>query len=413
MTSKLLKIDFETQDAFESEFHQNISKGGVFIETDEALEMRECVEVELRLIYCKKQIRLAGEVVHVIPPEMAPAGASPGVALHLETAASDLRKKFEGVLGQDAEPVLSSPVVSERRSSMRSTARVTARVKKADTSDFVVHTRDISETGVSLSAGANDLEVGAKVELEITDPLTGRELPVRGEVVREMVSEDGEVGAVGIQFEDGAPPTDCQLSEFVDDVTKADHSRSLGSVSGEITKQGIVETLEMFGTTAPQGTLILRKGPKEGSVALLQGYMLAAANGKREGIPALAELLSWRSGTYSFETHVADDLGDGASTPLAEALTQATALLERAQARQRRAAPAAKVISITSSATVHLEPAAQETTHSSLGKTEQAILDLAVVGMAVGKMKDVIPEADEAVDAALHNLLEQDLITLD
>ncbi len=415
MATKRLRFDFATEETFVTEFNDNISKGGVFVETTDDFEIRERVTVELRLLYCRKQITLGGEVVHVIPPEMVKAGAKPGVALHLDAAASDLRQKFESVLGPIAENAPPKPAKCEegddRRSSKRAAARVTAKVSADDMSDFVVHTRDISETGVAVSAGSKDLEVGKKVELEINEPVSGKALPIRGEVVREMVGDDGEVAAVGIQFDANEPPTDGEVADFIDKVAKGGHSRSLGAVSGEITRRGIRETLDLLGGAAPQGTLILRRGQREGFVAMLQGYLLAAVNGKRTGIPALAELLSWRSGDYRFETHVSDGVGGHAPVPLREAISQATELLERATARQRQGEK--RAFHIHSEAVVQLEPGAQVQSFSGLGKTERALLDLATVGMTVAKMQSVIPEDDAAIRSALENLLEQGYVTLD
>ncbi len=410
MGSKRLRLDFATEDAFVTEFNENISKGGVFVETTEAFEIRQHVTVDLRLLYCRKQVKLAGEIVHIIPPEMVQAGAKPGVALHLDEEASALREKFKAVLGS-IEGWAAPSESTERRSSKRAAARVTAKVKSEDMSDFVVHTRDISETGVAVSAGSRDLEVGKRVQLQINEPVTGKALPIRGKVVRQMVSDDGEVAAHAIEFDMNEPPTDGEVSEFVDTVTKGEHSRSLGSVSGEITRRAVRKALELLGSTAPQGTLILQKGQKEGFVALLQGYFLAAVNGKRTGIPALAELLSWRSGQYRFETHVSDGVGGHAPVPLPEALAQATQLLERAAARQR--SNGRRVIQIEPESVVRIEPGAHTQSLSDLGKTEQAVMDLATVGMTVAKMQSVIPEDDAAIRGALDNLIEQGFLGID
>lgn len=412
MASKRLRFDFASEDAFVSEFNDNISKGGVFVETADPFEIREQVVVELRLLWCRKGIELAGEVVHIIPAEMAGAGAKPGVALHLDASTSALREKFEPVLGAiEAALPTAETEPAERRSSKRAAARVTAKVSAADMSDFVVHTRDISETGMAVSAGKRDLEVGKRVEVQINDPVSGKALPMRGEVVREVKGEDGEVAAVGIHFDPAEPPSDQEVSDFVEGVAKVEHSRSLGSVAGKIPRRGMRKTLEVLGETAPQGTLILRQGPKEGFIAILQGYLLTAVNGKRTGIPALAELLSWRSGEYRFETNVSDGVGGHAPVPLDSAIDQAGALLERATVRKRETRR--RVIDVRPDSLVRIEPGAQVQEMSDLGKVERAVMDLATVGMTVAKMQSVIPEAPESVRAAIEGLIEQGFIALD
>jgi Tfp pilus assembly protein PilZ len=50
---------------------------------------------------------------------------------------------------------------------------------------------------------------------------------------------------------------------------------------------------------------------------------------------------------------------------------------------------------------------------SELGKTEEALLDLAAVGMTVAKALEIIPEPDDQIHAALRTLLDEDFLTLD
>jgi hypothetical protein len=47
---------------------------------------------------------------------------------------------------------------------------------------------------------------------------------------------------------------------------------------------------------------------------------------------------------------------------------------------------------------------------SEIGKIEQAVLDLALVGMPVGRMVDVIPEPELEVYRALDALMERGIL---
>ena len=402
--SPSLGVAFSTEREFLEEYSENISKGGIFVKTDANYELRQQVRVEIRLTYCRKQVSLDGEVVHVIPKELESTGAVPGVALQLIDTVEQLRARFESVADvSDSEcPV---PAPSGRREAPRSPARVAAKVNSGNDDTFVVHTRDISKSGVLVSAGEAALEVGQKVKMSLTDPVSGKELPVEGEVVRHLTADDGEVAAVGIQF-NPEPPDPNDVQEFVDRVTGSEHSRNLGSIGGPISEFGVEKTLEMFGCTAPQGTLILRSGEKEGFVAVSQGYLLAAVNGSRTGIAALAELLSWRTGTINFETHLASELQGQGRAPLDQALASAKALLAKAAAKQGHG-PA-----IPRTATLAVHPSAHETSFSSLSKLEEALIDLSVAGMRIDKVLEVIPEPEETILRAIQGLREQGLISL-
>jgi Tfp pilus assembly protein PilZ len=50
---------------------------------------------------------------------------------------------------------------------------------------------------------------------------------------------------------------------------------------------------------------------------------------------------------------------------------------------------------------------------SELGKTAEALLDLAAVGMTVAKAAEIIPEADDQIYRALQNLIDEGFLTLD
>lgn len=108
MADDTLTVRFASPDALRDEFEKNIANRGVFVETEASFEVRQEISVEVVLDYGPEAgtgapaLVLDGEVVHVLPPEMAASGAKPGVAVQLEASASALRERFEPLLGQEA-----------------------------------------------------------------------------------------------------------------------------------------------------------------------------------------------------------------------------------------------------------------------------------------------------------------------
>ncbi len=92
---RILKLEFETADEFQQEYNANLANGGVFIPTTQTFELREGVNIELSLISEGTIATLSSEVVHMIPPEMATAGGTPGVAVQFQGAAHEIRATLE------------------------------------------------------------------------------------------------------------------------------------------------------------------------------------------------------------------------------------------------------------------------------------------------------------------------------
>ena len=147
----MLAVTFEDVEAFSREFHANLTKGGIFVPTEETFALRESVEVGLDLRFCGEALVLRGEVVHQVPAGLANAGATPGVAVQFERTAGELRELFEGLVGEIPEPgPAGRPAAPEpgvdRRDAARETARVAARVATlaGDGRTVVVVTHDLN-----------------------------------------------------------------------------------------------------------------------------------------------------------------------------------------------------------------------------------------------------------------------------
>jgi Tfp pilus assembly protein PilZ len=81
---RILLVAFARSDAFRREYESNLANGGVFVATGESFELREKVRVKLVLGFCRREIELAGEVVHRVTREMGALGGSPGVAISFD-----------------------------------------------------------------------------------------------------------------------------------------------------------------------------------------------------------------------------------------------------------------------------------------------------------------------------------------
>ena len=63
-----VEVPFDTHDEFQREYASNISAGGVFLELEstEAFEIQQEVQVRVSLRYAKKGVTIPGEVVHIV-----------------------------------------------------------------------------------------------------------------------------------------------------------------------------------------------------------------------------------------------------------------------------------------------------------------------------------------------------------
>src|SRR5262245_8974367 len=75
---EVLEIEYGSARDFALDYRANLSNGGVFVATERSFAPRDFVLVRLRLPWCNRMIDLEGEVVHIVPAEMAGVGGQPG-----------------------------------------------------------------------------------------------------------------------------------------------------------------------------------------------------------------------------------------------------------------------------------------------------------------------------------------------
>jgi hypothetical protein len=428
LRNSTLQMRFETPAALRAEFEKNIANRGIFVSTEAEFEIRQIVAVEIVLGYASPAgapVVLRGEVVHRVTREMARGGLKPGVAIQFEETVAELRARFEPLLGDDPLPDPDTDQSGERRRSARREAvRVPVRVEPSKRKAFSTTSRDLSGTGVLLSIREERLALGEAVRIGLRHPSGGAEVEIDGRVVREVKNKRGRVAAVAVAF-DRAQASQPRTREIVEALRQASHQGRLGGISGSIVDLGLANMLQMFGSSAPQGTLVVEREGEQGFIAFADNQFVAAELGSLSGKSALEELLGWQDGRFEFEARVEGSLlAGGPREPLAGAVLEAVcARDERARSQPGRGTVARSdepraatsgdaplAISLPVGAVFVVDVEQEEIARGSLEKTEQAVLDLARAGMSVGRIEAVIPEPVERVRAALAVLVEMGVL---
>jgi Tfp pilus assembly protein PilZ len=403
---RIQRVQFATAEIFHREHTSNLANGGVFVETDELFSMRDRVTVELALVFCNKKVALEGEVVHVVPPEMASTGATPGIAVQFLGSTSEVRRRIEPLVKACGILPCSAPRDAGRRAAPRVAARVPVRVDGHDAAAEGT-TRNLSGTGVLVAVAGDGITPGQRVRVTLEHPTTGEAMEVPGTVARE-IETGGDVAALGIEFE---PPEEFrgEVGRFVEQVQAIEHTRRLGGISGSIEELGTQNLLQMFGNTAPAGTLVLRNGQDEGVIGFENKLLRYARLGSATGMKALVRLLAWQEGLFEFFARL--EPGDGGAgegpLPLEAALFEAVREIDEGRRIDRSRLPAAAKVIVADEADV------PQLGQEPFSKVECAVLDLARAGATLQRIVDVIPEADPEILRTFESLADRGIITFD
>jgi Tfp pilus assembly protein PilZ len=392
-----LRVVFTDAEVFRREFESNLSNGGLFVPCERPFEPREVVEVEVSLRFCNEIVVLDAEVVFWRPADLG-GGTEAGVAVQILTPAREVRDRFQRFVPPTPRAIPTPPGV-ERRRTPRAPSQVGAVVAK-DEGRASARTRDLSSTGALIDVHGDPPAVGDEVQVTLVHPTHGDERRVTGRVVRhDQATENGATVAVQFVPEDGQ---ELQVERFVEDVQAADHARRLGAIAGPVADLGVASLLQMFGMSAPRGTLLLTREGEAGSISFEGGMLRSARVGGASGLKALGRLLGWRDG--SFEFRAGFDAADAEDAPVA---LDAAILESMRQADELGRFATAALPPTTRLRIVRARLDAQA---SELGKTEQAVLDLVSAGLPLGRLLDVIPVPDAEIHAAVSSLLERGVL---
>jgi Tfp pilus assembly protein PilZ len=396
-STRVLRISFEDAAAFQREYLQNLVNGGVFISTPLAFELREAVSVEITLVFCKKKLRVNGEVVHLVPREMAQVGGAQGVAVQFEGSVQEIRRNLEPLVIACGVPLVPPPEPGIPRAP-RVAARVAARIEGVGEA-IPGHTRNLSRSGALVAIQGESPILGERVRLTLADPNTGERMKVKARVARQ-VEKEGAVSAVGVEFE-ATPARRQEMERFIEKVQTSEHARRLGGIRGAISSLGAQDLLQMFGTASQTGTLIFHRGEEEASVGFQGGMLRYARLGAVTGMKALVRMLSWREGNFEFHTRLDPVPHPEAPLPLEAALLDAVRMIDEGRRIDLRRFP------------LEAKPRVVDASSGLEGKTVEAVLDLARAGFSVQRILDVIPDPDPEIYAALAQLLDAGAISLD
>ena len=442
--ARRLNLAFEDPKAFQQEYARNLMRGGAFVVTSDSFELREVVEVLVEATFAGEKLVLMAEVVHC---------GGGGVAVQFLDSAPDLRGRLEPLVdgaeraiaeaADDAveDDIVIGPADDEfgeieidddsfdldegagappsadaatkisadgdpnertfRARAERSPMRVSVQVRGPTGKALVARTRDLSPTGLLVSVDGEELPVGREVTVELTHPTSGEKLEVSAKVVRHLQGE-GVVPAVALALLPGAKGA--EIERFVADLKEVDAERQRGGIRGPLEELGGPSMLQMFAALSKQGTLTVTHGAEEGVVVFSNGMLCVAQVGSVMGVKALARILSWRDGFFEFRAHV-DPLGDAQTqVPMEGAILDALRLLDESN---RLSSP-----QLPSSARLEIARDQLESLGQPIGKTEQAVLELAAAGFTVRRILDVIPENDAAIRSAITALVDRGILRL-
>ncbi len=412
-----LQIRFESPDSLREEFEKNIANRGIFIATEDEFEDRQSVNVEIVVAYVDAPaipLSLHGEVVHRIPVEMAASGAVPGVAVQFDDSASQLREAFEPLLGSASNPAADTDESGpKRRGSRRGDVRVPVRVMPTMSPPFEATSRDLSATGILLTVKEVALPIGEIVRTCLWHPSGDPSIEIDGKVVREVRNKSGRIAAVAIAF-DRNQSAEPRVSHVIEALRQAGHRSRLGGISGSIVDLGLANMLQMFGASAPQGTLVVDRDGEQGWIAFANGQLLGAELAALSGHDALVAMLDWGEGHFQFEASVDKELIEKTSSSSLEgAVLEAMCALDEQgsesdddQDDDQGDEDDESVVVIDEATTFDVDVKQEESSRSSLGKIDEAVLELARAGMPIEKLKSIIPEPAGEIQAALEGLIE-------
>jgi Tfp pilus assembly protein PilZ len=397
---EVLEIEYRSARDFALDYRANLSSGGVFVATERNFAPRDFVVVRLRLPWCNRMIDLEGEIVHIVPAEMAGVGGRPGVAVQFREPPAGIRGRL-GPLCTEQAPAPPAPVTDESRRQPRKSVRVDVHLDAARGA-IRGRTRNLSHSGVLIDVQEGSAALGERVRATLKNPANRDEIAVDGNVVR-VAQSAGRISSMAVQFDADAARRGA-VAKFIEALQESEHTRRLGGISGPIGELGAHSVVQMFASTARHGTIYLRHADEEGVVCFEGGVLRVARIGPLTGIKALVRMLSWDQGTFEFHTAVDEPGGGDAPLPLQAALLEATRHMDETRRIDAAAFPLqARLVACH---------AAEGQFTGALGKLEEALLDVAQAGFTVQRALEVIPEPDPEIFRALRSLIDAGMVEL-
>ncbi len=400
-SQQVLEIEYGSARDFAQDFRANLSNGGVFVATEQRIELRDFVIVRLRLPWCSRVIDLEGEVVHIVPAEMAGVGGQPGVAVQFREPPAGIRGRLGPLCGGEEDAARVPQPQDEHRRESRKSVRVAVRLECVG-GTIRGRTRNLSRSGVLIDVQEGSAAAGERVRVVMQRASGGEELAIDGAVVRTAESA-GRISSLAVQF-DADEARRSAVERWIDALQETEHTRRLGAITGPISDLGTQSIVQMFASTARRGTIFLRHAEEEGLVCFEGGVLRVVRIGPVTGMKALIRMLRWEEGTFEFHTTVEETGGGEAPLPLQAALLEASRNIDEGLRIDASAFP------------LQARLVARHTSEGqftgALSKVEEALLDVAQAGFTVQRALELIPEPDPEILRALRSLIDAGMLEL-
>ena len=396
-----LSVAFESLETFRREYQRNIANGGMFVPTDAEFEMREVVDLELRLTFCGKVVPLQSEVVARVDRTLEEPSRVPGVAVQFLEPIDELRLLLAEMAGiAPAAPPEPSRSWLERPGRTRRHPRVGAEVPaemQVGDEGIAGQSRNLSRSGALIKVDGEPPALGARITLVLANPATGESRELPGHVVRHARDVAGGLG-VGVEFDEGIEESETN-ARFIEAVSRGIPRED--AISGPISGLGLTNLLQMFSSSTDRGTLAVRRGLQTGTVVFEGGGLQRARSGQVTGMKALSRLLAWEEGSFEFQPTTDGERSDE-PTPIYGAILEALQHVDELRRLDlSRIAPDA-FLALT-----------DKTQAENLDELDARILERLSAGPEeVESLVDSMPEFDSKLYESLLRLLEKQHVQL-
>jgi Tfp pilus assembly protein PilZ len=412
-----LRLDFYSLEDFQREYQGYVEHGELFVPTHQELGLREVVDLELGLTFCKRIVTVQAEVRGY--RNWREENRRRGVSLRLLEPSENLRLALADATGmmfppakapqaepppEPEQPQAAAPRQASGLDGARRAERSLARVTVTAESDGISRegtTADLSHTGALLELEGEPPAVGTLLKLVMFHPTTDHTLQLRGKVVRHADMPSGEVG-LGVQF-DFSQSDEEASRRFLDEVRAidVDPKRRTETISGSIDVLGLPTLVQMFSASVNEGTITLVRGQDRGRVVFSGGTLRYARTADVTGLKALCRLLGWQTGVFHFAPNADVEEESDEMPMMHRALFECIQKLDELGRLDISGFPLHQRVVRTSEPTEEIEA------------LERNVLTFIKDGITVREVIDGVPAFDVEIYLALEKLLERELIDID
>jgi hypothetical protein len=235
--------------------------------------------------------------------------------------------------------------------------------------------------------------LGTPVRLTLIHPRTQEIREVEARVVRHA-GTDPQGQQIGLEFDfqdDGS-------ERFVEDLCYTNGARPASAITGPIEILGLPSLVQMFSSSADQGTLDVWWNGLHGRIVFAGGGLQHARVAGVTGMKALCRILAWDQGTFEFRP-IAEGERASDPVPMYGAILEGLQHFDELTRLDLSGLPQRGTVERTALAAP-----------SDLEKGEQALLDLLEPGITVDELVARSPLFDSEAYEALISLADREVI---